>query len=291
MAVYYQNVEFYPCFIHDAHAVNACFEKNEWLKFQLESASAAVVEHVLNEKEMRKIIEGFKMKVALLEGELSRRPSNEQHVKEILERTKLEKEMEMIRKEKKVKESKLEKELNQKTVEVKSFMEVAKSANELVENLKTKHKKLRLNFESMSSRNNELERNAKEMKALLEEAQEDLKESKLESESNYEKFILEREESVLTMLENDSTLQETQNQVDILKKEAKSAQKTISNLKKSNNIILNELNYMKEERKFLNKTAGDLIAPLKLHNLRVKNERIKNKRKIEQLVFERFYVT
>jgi len=113
----------------------------------------------------------------------------------------------------------------------------------------------------------------------------------LECESNYVKFILEREESVLTMLEHDSTLQETQNQVDILQKEAKSAQKTISNLKNTNNIILNELNYMKEERKFLNKTAGDLIAPLKLHNLRVKNERIKNKRKIEQLVFERFYVT
>lgn len=48
---------------------------------------------------------------------------------------------------------------------------------------------------------------------------------------------------------------------------------------------------MKKEKKVLNKTGGDLIAPLKLYNLRVENERIENKRKIEQLVFERFYVT
>ena len=72
--------------------MSSCYEENESLKFQLESASAAVEEYKLREKEMLKVIEGYKKKVELLEGELKRRPSCKQHVEAILKGTKLEKE-------------------------------------------------------------------------------------------------------------------------------------------------------------------------------------------------------
>ena len=72
--------------------MSSCYEENESLKFQLESASVAMEEHKLREREMMKVIEGYKMKVELLEGELKRRPSCKQHVKVILRGTKLEKE-------------------------------------------------------------------------------------------------------------------------------------------------------------------------------------------------------
>ena len=72
--------------------MSSCYEENESLKFQLESASVAMEEHKLREREMMKVIEGYKMKVELLEGELKRRPSCKQHVELILKETKLEKE-------------------------------------------------------------------------------------------------------------------------------------------------------------------------------------------------------